>query len=67
MIAKSIAVMEHNNFFIGDAILNHEPDLAMFRYKNVNEKFMSHEKYHNIKMQASKGVFKSFNIIHIIL
>ena len=48
MISKSIAEIEHDDFFIGDAILNHEPDLALFRYKNVNDKFKSHEELHNI-------------------
>ena len=37
MISKSITVIEHNDFFIGDAIINQEPDLTMFRYTNVNE------------------------------
>ena len=43
MISKSIVFIEHDDLFIGDANFNHEPDLAMFRYKNVNEKFMSHK------------------------
>ena len=42
---------------IGDAIFNQKPDLAMFRYKIVNEKFMSHEELLNNKMQVSEGVF----------
>ena len=46
-------------------IFNNEPDLAMFRYKNTNDKFMSHEELHNIKMQCSKGVFRLFNLIDI--
>ena len=65
MISKSIAVIEHNDFFIGDAIFNNESDLAIFRYKNTNKKFMSHDELHNIKMQGSEGVFKSFNLIDI--
>ena len=52
-------------FFIGEAIFKNEPDLAMFRYKNTNDKFMSHEELHNIKMQGSEGVFRSFNLIDI--
>ena len=56
MISKSIAVIEHDDLFIGDAIFNDELDLAMFRYKNENEKFMSHEELHNIKM-TPEGVF----------
>ena len=37
MISKSITVIEHNDFFINDATINQEPDLSMFRYKNLNE------------------------------
>ena len=53
MISKSIAVIEHNDLFYGDLIFNDEPDLAMFRYKNENEKVLSHEELKNIKMLAS--------------
>ena len=56
MISKSIAVIEHNDLFYGDLIFNDESDLAMFRYKNENDKFVSHEKLQNIKMLASEGV-----------
>ena len=56
MISKSIAVIEHNDLFYGDLIFNDEPDLAMFRYKNENEKFVSHEELQNIKMLALEGV-----------
>ena len=31
IISKNIAVIEHDDFFIGDANFNNEPDLAMFR------------------------------------
>ena len=65
MICKNIAVVEHNYFFIGYTIFNDEPDLAMFRYQNTNDKFMSHEELHNIKMQGFEGVFRSFNLIDI--
>ena len=37
MISKSTTVIEHDDLFIRDVIFNKEPDLAMFRYKNVNE------------------------------
>ena len=37
MISKSITIIEHDDLFIGDFIINTEPDLAMFQYKNVNE------------------------------
>ena len=37
MISKSIIVIEHDDLLIGDVIFNKEPDLEMFRYKNVNE------------------------------
>ena len=37
MISKSITIIKHDDLFIGDVIINKEPDLAMFRYKNVNE------------------------------
>ena len=37
MISKSITIIEHDDLFIGDVIINKEPDLTMFRYKNVNE------------------------------
>ena len=57
MISKSIAVIKHNDLFYGDLIFNDEPDLAMFRYKNENEKFVSHEELQNIKMLGSEGVF----------
>ena len=60
MISKNIAVIEHDDFFIDDAIFNNEPDLAMFRYKNTNDKCMSHE-----ELQGSEGVFRSFNLIDI--
>ena len=56
MISKSIAVIEHNDLFYGDLIFNDKPDLAMFRYKNENKKFLSHEELQNIKMLASEGV-----------
>ena len=54
MISKNIAVIEHGDFFIGDAIFNNEPDLAMFRYKNTNDKFIFHEELHDTKMQGLK-------------
>ena len=63
MISKSIAVIEHNDLFYSDLIFNDEPDLAMFRYKNENEKFVSHEELQNIKMLASKGVFNDSNLL----
>ena len=56
MISKSIAVIEHNDLFYGDLIFNDEPDLAMFRYKNENKNFLSHEELQNIKMLVSEGV-----------
>ena len=65
MISKKIAVFENNNFFIGDSIFNNEPNLAMFQYKTTNDKFMKDEELHNIKMQGSEGVLKSFNLINI--
>ena len=37
MISKSIIVIEHDDLFIGNVIVNKEPDLVLFRYKNVNE------------------------------
>ena len=48
MISKSIAVIEHYDLFYSDLIFNDEPDLAMFRYKNENETFVSHEELQNI-------------------
>ena len=56
MISKSIAVIEHNDLFYGNFIFNDEPDLAMFWYKNENEKFVTHKELQNIKMLASEGV-----------
>ena len=56
MISKSIAVIEHNNLFYNGLIFNDEPDLARFRYKNENEKFVSHEELQNIKILASECV-----------
>lgn len=37
MILKRIIVIEYDNLFFNDAILNEEPDLAMFRYKNKKQ------------------------------
>ena len=37
IISKSIIVIEHDDLFICDVIFNKEPELKMFRYKNVNE------------------------------
>ena len=54
--SKSISVIKHNEFFYGDLIFNDEPDLAMFRYKNENEKFLSHTELQNIKMLVSESV-----------
>ena len=65
IISKSIAVIEHNDLFYGDLIFNDEPDVAMFRYKNENKKFVSHEELQNIKMLASEGVIQWFNLIDI--
>ena len=31
MILKSITVIEYDDLFVGDAIINDEPDLAMVR------------------------------------
>ena len=53
MISKSIAVIEHNDLFYNDLVFNDEPDLAMFRNKNENEKFVSHEELQHIKILAS--------------
>ena len=64
MISISIAVIEHNDLFYGDLIFNDEPDLATFRYKNKNGKFLSHEELQNIKMLASEGVIDWFNLIN---
>ena len=63
MISKSIVVIEHDDLYIGDPICHDEPNLVIFRYNNVNEKFMSHEKMHNIQMQAFKDVFRLFNLL----
>ena len=65
MISKSIAVIEYDDGFIGDLILNDKPDLAMFRYKNENKKILSHEELQIIKIQASEGVFLWFTLIDI--
>ena len=56
MICKNIAVIEHNDLFYGDFIFIDQPDLAMFRYNNENEKFVSHKELQNMKMLASEGV-----------
>ena len=56
MILKSINVIEHDDLFVGDAIFNDDPNLAMFRCKK-KQKIVSHENLdHYIKMQVSKGV-----------
>ena len=65
MISKSIAVIEHNDLFFGYLIFNDKPDLAMFRHKNENKKFVTHEELQNIKMLASESVIYWFNLIDI--
>ena len=58
MILKSITVIEHDDFFFGEAILNDEPDLAMFRYKKEDKKIVSHKNLdHDIKLPVPKRVF----------
>ena len=58
MFLNSIAVIEHNDLFFGDAIFAEEPNLAMLGYKKENKTIVSHEDLNNdIKMQVSKGVF----------
>ena len=58
MILKIITVIEHEDFFFGEAILNDEPDLAMFRYKREDKKIVSHENLdHDIKLPFPKLVF----------
>ena len=57
MILKSITVIEHDDLFFGEAILNDEPDLAMFRYKKEDKKIVSHENLdHDIKYPFPKRV-----------
>ena len=52
--------------FFGEAIINDEPDLAMFRYKKEDKKIVSHENLdHDIKLPVPKRVFWTFNIIDI--
>ena len=36
MIFKRIAVIEHDDLFIGNAILINNPDLAIYRYQTEN-------------------------------
>ena len=69
MISKIIAVIEHDNFIIGYAILNIEQYFAIIRYINVHEKLMSHEELNNIyiKLVAFESLFSSFYLIHIVL
>ena len=45
MILKRITVIDHYDIFIGEAIFNDEPDLAMFRYKIDEKKIFSHKKF----------------------
>ena len=64
MIFKSITVIEHNDLFVDEAILNDESDLAMFRYKKVDKKIVNQENLdHDIKLPVTKHVFWTFNLI----
>ena len=63
MILKSITVIEHDDFVFGEAILNDEPDLAMFRYKKEDKKIVSYENLdHDIKLPVPKRVCCTFNL-----
>ena len=66
MILKSITVIEHHDFFFGEAIFNDEPDLALFRYKKEEKKIVNYEKlHHDIKLPVPKRMFWTFNLIDI--
>ena len=57
MIIKSITVIEYDDFFFGVAIVNDEPDLAMFRYKKEDIKIVSHKNLdHDMKLPIPKRV-----------
>ena len=60
-----IAVIKYINFHCNNLIFNKKPDLAMFRYNNVNEELISHKKLQNIKILALENVIKLFNRIDI--
>ena len=58
MILKKITVNEKDDLLFGDAILNNEPDLAIFRYKTTDKKIVSYKDFdHDIKIQILKYVF----------
>ena len=66
LILKSITVIEHDDLFFGEAILNDEPNLAMFRYKKEDKKIVSHENLdHDIKLPVAKRVYCTFNLRNI--
>ena len=53
-------------FFFGEAILNDEPDLAMFRYTKEEQKIVIHGNLDDdIKLPVLKRVFWTFNLIDI--
>ena len=58
MILKSITVIEYDDLFFGETIVNDEPYLAMFRYKKEDNKIVSHENLdHDMKLPVPKRVF----------
>ena len=54
-----ITILEQEDLFYGGATSNDEPKLAMFRYKEEAEKYVT--------MQASEGVSWTFNLINTYL
>ena len=58
MFPKSIAVIEHDDLFVGDATFADEADLAMFLYKKENKKIVGHDDFdYNITTHIQKCVF----------
>ena len=65
MISKSITVIEHNDLFIGNAIVINKSDLEIFRYQTENNIL-----HHNMKIEVP-GVywflyFQYFPLLHLL-
>lgn len=58
MIFKNIIIFEHDNLYYGSTNSKDKAILAICRYKNEEETFVSKKAlHHDIKMQAEKGIF----------
>ena len=60
MISKSITVIEHNDLFIGNAIVINKSDLEIFRYQTENNIL-----HHNMKIEVP-GVYWFLSYKYIV-